>query len=128
MSLKKLKPIRSKKDYQAALKEIEKLFDAEPNTPQGDYLEILVTLVEAYEDQHYKIDFPDPVSALEYWMESRGMEREALSPYLGSRARISEILNRKRNLSLEMVRKLHDGLHIPAEILIKSSHRHREKH
>jgi HTH-type transcriptional regulator/antitoxin HigA len=79
-------------------------------------------LVEAYEAKHHAIDFPDPVSAIEYWMESRGLTRKDLLLYIGSLPRVSEILNRKRELSLEMIRQLHDGLNIPAEILIQSSH------
>jgi HTH-type transcriptional regulator/antitoxin HigA len=122
--MNKIKPIKNKKDYQAALSEIDKLFDAKPNTEKGDRLEILVTLVEAYEEKHHKIDFPDPVSALEYWMESRDLTREDLKPFIGTRARVSEILNRKRDLSLEMIRNLHDGLHIPAEVLLKRTRKH----
>lgn len=114
-----IKPIKTEKDYENALTEIEKLFDATPNTPQGDKLDILTTLVEAYENEHYSIDFPDPIDAINYWIESRGLERKDLQPYIGSRARISEILGRKRNLTLEMIRKIHTGLHIPAEVLIK---------
>lgn len=119
--MKKIKPIKTEKDYEMTLKEIEHLFSAKPDTEDGDRLEILVTLVEAYEEQHHKIDWPDPVSAIEYWIESRGLTREDLEPYIGSRARISEVLNRKRGLSLEMMRKLHKGLKIPAEILLKPS-------
>lgn len=116
-----IKPIRNEKDYNLALKKVEKLFDAKPNTEKGDLLDILVTLIEAYEEKHHKIEFPDPIDAIQYWMESRGLTRKDLEIYLGSRARVSEILNRKRALSLEMVRKLHEGLEIPAEILIKES-------
>lgn len=122
--MKAIKPIKTKKDHQAALKEIEKLFDSKPNTPEGDRLDILVTLTEAYEEAHYPVDFPDAISALEYWMESRGLDRKDLEPYIGTRARITEVLNYKRDLTLNMIRNLHDHLHIPAELLIKSaSHR-----
>jgi len=112
-------PIKTEKDYEASLKEIEHLFNAKPNTPNGDKLDILTTLVHAYEEEHYPIDFPDAVEALKYWIESRGLERKDLAEYIGTRARVSEILNRKRNLTLNMIRKLHDELHIPAELLIK---------
>jgi HTH-type transcriptional regulator/antitoxin HigA len=127
-----IKPIKTEKDYAAALKEIEKLFDAEPGTEEGDRLEILSTLVEAYEDEHYDIPAPDPIEAINYFMESRGLTRADLEPYIGSRARVSEILNRKRPLTLSMIQRLHIGLGIPAETLVqpykivphrKSSHR-----
>jgi HTH-type transcriptional regulator / antitoxin HigA len=114
-----IKPIKTTVDYEAALKEIERLFEAEPGTPQGDRLEVLTTLVEAYEDKHFAIPAPDPVVAIQYFMESRDLTRRDLEPYLGSRARVSEILNRKRPLSLEMIRELNKGLGIPAEVLIK---------
>jgi HTH-type transcriptional regulator / antitoxin HigA len=114
-----IKPIKTTADYEAALKEIERLFEAQPGTPQGDRLEVLTTLVEAYEDKHYAIPAPDPIAAIQYFMESRDLSRRDLEPYLGSRARVSEILNRKRPLSLEMIRELNKGLGIPAEVLIK---------
>ncbi len=114
-----IKPIKTTADYEAALKEIERLFEAEPGTPQGDRLEVLTTLVEAYEDRHFAIPAPDPIEAIQYFMESRDLSRRDLEPYLGSRARVSEILNRRRPLSLEMIRELNQGLGIPAEVLIK---------
>lgn len=114
-----IKPVRTEADYQSALEEIERLFDAAPDTPEGDRLEVLTALVEAYEDRHYSIPLPDPIEAIEYYMESRGLSRRDLEPYIGSRARVSEILNRKRRLSLNMIRKLEAGLGIPAEILIQ---------
>lgn len=117
----KISPIKTEKDYKAALKEIERLFNAKPNTPKGDKLDVLATLVREYEEHHYPVDFPDAVEALRYWIESRGLERKDLLLCMGTRARISEILNRKRDLSLNMIRKLHDELHIPAELLIKKS-------
>jgi HTH-type transcriptional regulator / antitoxin HigA len=117
----KIIPIKTEKNYHLALQEIERLFDAKPNTANGDKLDILTTLVHVYEEEHYPIDFPDAVDALNYWMESRGLERKDLEEYIGTRARISEILNRKRELTLNMIRKLHDGLHIPAELLIKKN-------
>lgn len=114
-----IKPIKTETDYQAALEEIENLFDAAPDTPEGDRLEVLVTLVEAYEEKHYSIPMPDPIEAILYHMESRGLTRLDLQPYIGSRARVSEVLNRKRPLSMEMIRNLHKGLGIPAEVLIQ---------
>lgn len=114
-----IKLIKTSADYEAALKEIERLFEAEPGTPQGDRLEVLTTLVEAYEDKHFAIPAPDPIEAIQYFMESRELSRRDLEAYLGSRARVSEILNRKRPLSLEMIRELNKGLGIPAEVLIK---------
>ncbi len=114
-----IKPIRTEADYQAMLKEIEKLMKARPGTPKGDRLEVLVTLAEAYEASHYPIPEPnDPVGVLEYYMESRGLSRSDLIPYLGSKERVSEVLNRKRGLSLEMIRRLHIGLGIPADLLM----------
>lgn len=113
-------PIRTKADYQAALKEIEMLFDAPPNTPAYDRLDILSTLVEAYEERHFPIEAPDPIEAILYYMDTRGLSRQDLEPCLGSRARVSEILSRKRSLTLEMIRKLNQNLGIPAEVLIQS--------
>ncbi|MDR3578121.1 MAG: hypothetical protein P4L50_30005 [Anaerolineaceae bacterium] len=114
-----IKPIRSDADYQLALKEIEKLMDSQPGTPEGDRMDVLVTLVEVYEAKHFSIPEPDdPVGVLEYYMESRGLSRTDLLPYLGSKERVSEILNRKRGLSLEMIRRLHVGLGIPADLLV----------
>jgi HTH-type transcriptional regulator/antitoxin HigA len=115
----KIKPIHTEEDYQGALKEIEKLFNAAPGTTDGDRLEILATLVEAYEDEHYPISAPDPVEAILYFMDSRGLTRSDLEPYIGSRARVSEILNRKRPLTLTMIQRLNAKLGIPAEALVK---------
>jgi len=115
-----IRPIRTEADYQAALAEIERLFGTALNTPEGDRLDVLTTLVEAYEDLHYRIPAPDPVEAIKYYMESRGLSRGDLEPYLGSRARVSEVLSRKRPLSLGMIRRLHTGLGIPADVLIES--------
>ena len=114
-----IKPIRTQIDYEAALQEIEHLLDVETGTPDSDRLEILVTLVEAYENKHFAIPEPtDPVAVLEYYMESRGVTRSDLERYLGSRSRVSEVLNRKRNLSIDMIRRLHQGLGIPTDLLI----------
>ncbi len=114
-----IRPVRNDADYQAALAEIETLFSARPGTPEGDRLDILVTLVEAYEARHMPIAAPDPVAMIEYILESRGLTRRDLEPYIGSRARVSEVLNRRRALTLEMIRKLHQGLGVPAEVLIQ---------
>jgi HTH-type transcriptional regulator/antitoxin HigA len=114
-----IKPIKTEADYQVALEEIERLFDAAPDTPEGDRLEVLTTLVEAYEDKHYNIPLPDPIEAILYYMESRGLSRQDLESYIGSRARVSEVLNRRRSLTIGMIRDLHTGLGIPADILIQ---------
>lgn len=115
----KIRPIKTDADYEATLVEIEKLFNAEPNTPEGDKLEVLVTLVEAYEKKHYQIPPPDPIDAIKYHIERLGLTNQDLKPYFGSPVRTSEILNRKRSLTLNMIRKLETGLDIPASILIK---------
>lgn len=115
-----LRPIRTEADHRVALTEIERLFDATPNTPEGDRLDILTLLVEAYEERHHHIPPPDPVAALEYYMESRGLTRRDLEPYFGSRARVAEVLNRKRALTIAMIRRLHQGLGISADVLIQS--------
>jgi len=114
-----IKPIKTENDYLNALHEIEKLIDARKDTPEGDRLDIIVTLVEAYEENNYQILPPDPVEAIIHQMESQGLSRKDLEPLIGSRARVSEILNRKRSLSLNMIRKLQKGLGISAEILVK---------
>ncbi len=114
-----IRPIKTEADYEWALAEIEALFDAEPDTPDGDCLDVLVTLVEAYEDKHYNIPLPDPVDMLLYYMESRGLTRHDLEPYIGTRARVSEVLNRKRPLTLNMMRKLHAGLGISGDVLLR---------
>ena len=114
-----IRPIKTEADYQTALAEIQRLFGAASGTPEGDRLDVFTTLVEVYEQQHYAVPTPDPVEALRYYMESRGLSRADLEPYIGSRARVSEVLNRKRPLSLEMIRRLNGGLGIQAEILIR---------
>lgn len=114
-----IKPIKTEADYQAAMQEVEHLFDSIPNTAEGDRLEVLTTLIEAYEEKHFPIPAPDPIEAIFYYMESRHLSRSDLEPYIGSRARVSEVLNRKRPLTIYMIRKLHAGLGIPAEILIQ---------
>jgi len=114
-----IRPIKTKADHRAALKEIERLMDAKPGTPAGDRLEILTTLVDHYESQHESVEPPDPIDALIYHMESRGLTRRDLEPFLGSRARVAEVLNRRRALTIEMIRKLHEGLGISADVLIR---------
>src|SRR2546430_448659 len=114
-----IKPIKTRADHRAALKEIERLMDAKSGTPAGDRLDILTTLVERYESQHEPIEPPDPIDALRYYMESRDLKRRDLEPYLGSRARVAEVLNRRRPLTIEMIRKLHSGLGISADVLIR---------
>lgn len=117
-----IKPIRNESDYQSALKDVEKLLESQPGTHDGDRLDVLVTLVEAYEAKHFPIPEPDdPVEVLEYYMESRGLNRSDLIAYLGSKERVSEILNRKRGLSLGMIRQLHIGLGIPADLIMGKS-------
>jgi HTH-type transcriptional regulator/antitoxin HigA len=114
-----IRPLRTEDDYEAALKEIENLWGAPYGSPEGDRLEVLVTLVEAYEEKHYPIEPPDPIEAILHQMESQGLNRRDLEPLLGSRGRVSEILNRKRPLSIEMIRNLHAGLGIAADVLVQ---------
>ena len=116
-----IKPIRTEADYEAALKEVERLWGAEPGTPDGDRFEVLFTLVESYEDQQYPILPPDPIEAIKYYMDSRGLDRQDLERYIGPSGRVSEVLSRKRPLTLGMIRKLNAGLGIPAEVLIQRS-------
>ena len=112
-------PIKTKRDYLRALKDIEGLMDAKRGPLEGDRLDVLVTLVEAWEAKHYPIDLPDPVEAIKYHMQQNGLEPRDLVPYIGSRNRVYEVLNRRRPLTLRMVWRLHTGLGIPAESLIK---------
>src|SRR2546428_11351959 len=105
-----IQPIRNERDYQRALKEIEELMDARPGTRRGERLDVLVTLVEAWEEKHYPIEAPDPVAAILFAMEQRGLTRRDLEPFIGSRARVAEILSHKRGLTLPMIRRLHIGL------------------
>jgi HTH-type transcriptional regulator/antitoxin HigA len=114
-----ISPIKSARDYRRALKEIEGLMTAKRGTAQGDRLDVLVTLVEAWEARHYPVDLPDPVSAIRHHMEQKGLAPRDLIPFVGSRNRVHEVLNRKRPLTLKMVWRLHTGLGIPAESLIR---------
>ncbi len=113
------KVIKTEGDYQRALARVEELMEAEPNTPEGDELELLVTLVELYEEKKYQIDMPDPVEAIKFRMEQLSINQQALIPFIGSKSKVSEVLNKKRTLSLSMMRALHKGLDIPAEILLQ---------
>ena len=123
--MKAIKPIKTEADYDAVLAEIDRLMDAEPETSEGDRLDILVTLVEAYEAKHWHINAPDPIAAIELRMQQKGLTRRDLEKILGSRSRVSEILNRKRPLTVEMIRRLHSLWGIPAESLIQSTTRKR---
>ena len=114
-----IKPIKTKADHRAALKEIETLMMAKLNTPKGERLDVLVTLVEAYERKHYAVELPDPVEAIKFAMEQRGLSVKDLVPMIGAPNRIYEVLNRKRPLSLKMIWRLHKNLGIPAESLIR---------
>ena len=116
--MKVLKPIRNEKDYERALAEVEVLWGAKAGTPKGDRLDILATLIEAYETEHYPMDPPDPIEAIKFRMEQQELSRKDLEEILGTRTRVSEVLNRKRGLSINMIRALHEKLGISAEILI----------
>lgn len=118
--MKDLKPIRTERDYDHALAEVEELWGAKAGTPRGDRLDILATLIEAYETEHYPMDPPDPIEAIKFRMEQQGLTRKDLEEILGTRTRVSEVLNRRRGLSINMIRALHDKLGISAEILIRS--------
>ncbi len=114
-----VKPIRSSVDHEAALAEVERLWGAKAGTPEGDRLDVLATLIDAYESEHYSMDPPDPIEAIKFRMEQLGLTRRDLESVLGSRARVADILNRKRDLSIGMIRKLHERLYISAEVLIR---------
>ncbi len=114
-----IKPIKTDADYRAALKAVETLMSAESDTPEGEKLDVLVTLIEAYEHKHFPLDLPDPVEAIKFEMEQKGLTIKDLEPMIGKSNRVYEVLNRKRTLTLPMIRKLHQELGIPAESLIK---------
>lgn len=115
-----IKPIKSEADYEAALAEIAELMNAEPGTEEGDRLDVFATLVEAYEAKAHPIDAPDPIEAIRHRMEALGMSRQAdLEPFIGKRWRVSEVMNRKRPLTLNMIRRLNEAMGIPAETLIR---------
>ncbi len=113
-----IQPIKTSDDHQQALLRIDALMDAESGTEEGAELDVLVTLVEAFENEHFPIKAPDPVAAILFRMEQMGMDRKALEPFLGGRNRVSEVLNKKRSLSMTQIRKLHEGLNIPFENLM----------
>jgi len=121
MTATEIKPIRTKRDYEAALTEIERLWGAKANTPEGDRLDVLATLIDAYETEHYPMDPPDPIEAIKFRMEQQGLTRKDLEEIIGTRTRIAEVLSRKRGLSITMIRRLHERLGISAEVLIRPS-------
>ena len=114
-----LKPIRTKADYKSAMAEVERLWGAKSGTAKGDRLDVLVTLIETYEARHFPTDPPDPIEAIQFRMEQQGLSRKDLEPMIGSRARVAEVMNRKRSLSIDMIRRLHEQLGISAEVLIR---------
>jgi len=114
----KIRPIRNDRDFSAALRRIDQLMDAEPGTPEGDELDVLATLVQAYDDEHFPIDDPDPISAILFRMDQMGLTRKDLEPLIGSRGRVAEVLNGRRALSLPMMRRLNKALKIPLQVLI----------
>jgi HTH-type transcriptional regulator/antitoxin HigA len=121
LTLNEVKPIRSEADYEAALAEVERLWGARSGTPEGDRLDVLATLIDAYESEHHPIDPPDPIEAIKFRMEQQGLTRKDLEGILGTRTRVAEVLNRRRALSINMIRRLHDKLGISAEVLIRGS-------
>src|SRR5579884_1922486 len=125
--MKDLRPIRSEKDYERALAEVEELWGAKAGTPKGDRLDILATLIEAYETEHYPMDPPDPIEAIKFRMEQQGLTRKDLEEILGTRTRVAEVLNRRRGLSITMIRQLHEKLGISAEVLIRPTRQKQEK-
>ena len=120
-----IKPIRSKRDYETALAEVSRLWGAKKGTPEGDRLDVLATLLDAYETEHFPMDPPDPIEAIKFRMEQQGLSRRDLEPLIGTRTRVAEILNRKRSLSIAMIRRLNAQLGIPAEVLIRPTRRQR---
>lgn len=116
----KLKPIRTEKEYNRALERLEQIFDAKPGTDEGDELEILGILIQNYENEYFPIDLPDPIEAIKFRMEQLNYSQKDLAEIIGLKSRASEILNKKRKLSLEMIRKLNEKLHIPLEVLIQA--------
>ena len=115
-----VKPIKTEKDYQQALARLEVIFNSKKDTPEGDELEILTILIEKHENEHFPIDFPDPIEAIKFRMEQLGYNQAELAEIVGLKSRASEILNKKRKLSLDMIRQLHESLKIPTDVLIQS--------
>ncbi|MFL5097783.1 MAG: type II toxin-antitoxin system HigA family antitoxin [Xanthobacteraceae bacterium] len=120
-----VKPIRTAKDYEAALKDVERLWGAKSGTPEGDRLDVLATLIDAYEAAQFPLDPPDPIEAIRFRMEQQGLTRKDLEPLIGTRTSVAEVLNRKRNLSIAMIRRLHAQLGISAEVLIRPTRKER---
>src|ERR1051325_716855 len=118
-----LKPIRNKADYKRALLEVERLWGARSGTPAGDRLDVVATLIDAYESKQFPMDPPDPIEAIKFRMEQQGLTRKDLEPLSGTRPRVAKVLTRRRNLSIGMIRRLHERLGIPADILIRPSAR-----
>ncbi len=116
-----IKPIRNEVDLHAAFKRLEVVYQAQEGTPESDEMEILVTLIESYENKYFPMDVADPVEAIKFRMEQQGLTQKDLEPFIGSSGRVSEVLNHKRGLSLQMVKRLHDGLRIPYESLLASA-------
>jgi HTH-type transcriptional regulator/antitoxin HigA len=116
-----VRPIRTQADYEESLAEVGRLWGSKTGTPDGDRLDVLVTLIDQYETEHFPIDIPDPIDAIEFRMQQQGLTRKDLESLIGTRSRVAEVLNRRRSLSVRMIRSLHDGLGIPAEILIRPS-------
>lgn len=114
-----LKPIRTEADHAAAMAEVARLWGAKVGTPDGDRLDVLATLIDAYEAKHHAMDSPDPIEAIRFRMEQQGLTRKDLEPIIGARNRVAEVLNGKRKLSIDMIRKLHEHLGIAAEVLIR---------
>lgn len=123
--MSEIKPIRSEADYDVALAEVERLWGARSGTPEGDRLDVLATLIDAYESEHDSIDPPDPIEAIKFRMEQQGLTRMDLEGILGTRTRVAEVLNRRRSLSINMIRRLHEKLGISAEVLIRQSRANR---
>ena len=122
-----LRPIRAEADYQWALAEVAKLWGAPSGSAEGDRLDVLATLIDAYEAEQYPMDPPDPIEAINFRMEQQGLTRKDLEPLIGTRTRVAEVLNRKRALSIDMIRRLHDRLGISAEVLIRPSRKRTAK-
>ena len=116
-----IRPVKTEADYNTALQEIDRLWGAPESTPDGDFLDVLLVLVEHYESKNHPIDPPDPIEAIKFRMEQMNLTRKDLEPLIGSRGRVSEVFNRRRSLSLPMIRNLHKSLHIPLESLVRES-------
>jgi HTH-type transcriptional regulator/antitoxin HigA len=115
-----IKPIKTEQEYDQAMARLEEIFDARKGSPEGDELEVLVMFIENYENEHFPIGFPDPIEAIKFRMEQLGYNQTDLAKIIGLKSRTSEILNRKRKLTLDIIRKLHDKLNIPTDVLIQA--------